>query len=51
MIDLNSIKGGIKLIQKVMKNNKSNNAPWSKAKQREQLNNTVNAHNIKTRNK
>lgn len=51
MIDLNTIKGGMKLIQKVMKNNKSNKAPWSKQQQREQLSKQVNVHNTKTRKK
>jgi hypothetical protein len=49
MIDLNRINSGLKLIQKVIKNNKSNKTPWSRKSQTEKLAKQVNPHNPKSR--
>ena len=44
MINLNKLNSGKKLIKEIMDINKSNNAPWSRNKQKEKLNKQ---HNFK----
>jgi hypothetical protein len=37
MIDLNNLRGGIKLIREIVKNNDNKKQPWSKEKQRQKV--------------
>lgn len=49
MINLNRIGAGRKLINHIIKNGKSENNPWSKSNQRQQVKQQKNPHNTKSR--